>query len=377
MMLHSRSESAAQAPTARIHIAGRNRQTMISHPDIFTGPPLMIPTKPSTPVTPGKKILLQLLAFLALAVLFYLRPKIEAWVEAQKVPANAAPTTVEPTGSDDAFAQSPPPAASEERPAAERPAPEQPAQELTEPSKKNTAATKTKKEKSAPTSPVDREEDYVAAGGVKPPKSRGSDLKSAEVSPKSSELSPASNAPKTAETPKKKSSVVRMDRDQPAPRRIPDDAEKSLPPPGEPKSSPTQATTDPQLGKLKELRDNVFESSAGLIYLPGSADGHRLRHVMKHAKDDPRKEIHGVFDGDRDQILATIDEAFVKTKKGGSDVRSEKQNGRRIYTVNLRRRIGQMGGRQGDRQGNPECRYLRIVLEDEHEVVTAYPTRSF
>jgi hypothetical protein len=124
------------------------------------------------------------------------------------------------------------------------------------------------------------------------------------------------------------------------------------------------------------LLDDFHRAAAGLVYLPGSADGHRLRHVMEHAKDNTSKEIHGVYDGERDEILAVIDEAFTKAKKGGTDVRSEKQNGRRIYTVNLKRRIGQMGGQQGERQGNPECRYLRMVIENDVEVVTAYPTKS-
>jgi hypothetical protein len=98
---------------------------------------------------------------------------------------------------------------------------------------------------------------------------------------------------------------------------------------------------------------------------------------MQHAKDNPSKPVHGVFDGDRDEILAVIDEAFMKTKKGGSDVRSEKQNGRRVYTVNLRRRIGQVGGSEGERQGHPDCRFVRIVLENENEVISAYPSKSF
>jgi hypothetical protein len=67
----------------------------------------------------------------------------------------------------------------------------------------------------------------------------------------------------------------------------------------------------------------------------------------------------------------------MKAKKGDSDVRSEKQNGRRVYTVNLRRRIGQVGGSEGERQGHPDCRFVRIVLENENEVISAYPSKSF
>ncbi len=177
---------------------------------------------------------------------------------------------------------------------------------------------------------------------------------------------------KSSENPS--SPITKMERADEKPRREISDPEKSNPPP-----KTVANSSDPELGKLKEVEDNVFESTAGLFYGPGGAEGHRLKHVMEHAKDNPQKEIHGVFDGDgdRDIILAVIDEAFAKAKKGGSDVRSEKQNGNRVYTVNLRRRIGQMGGAQGERQGNPDCRYLRLVLRNENEVITAYPTKSF
>ena len=98
---------------------------------------------------------------------------------------------------------------------------------------------------------------------------------------------------------------------------------------------------------------------------------------MQHAKDDTSKVIHGVFDGNRDQILAVIDEAYQNAQKGGPDVRSEEQNDRLVYTVNLGRRIGYMGGSEGKRNGNPDCRYVRIVLEDGNIVVSAYPAKSF
>lgn len=146
------------------------------------------------------------------------------------------------------------------------------------------------------------------------------------------------------------------------------------------KSSTTksaQAESEQPLGKLREIRNNVFESTAGLRYVPGSVDSHRLRHVMQHAEDDTSKPVHGVFDGDRDKILATIDEGYQKALKGGREVRSEEQNDRLVYTVNLGRKIGYAGGSEGKRQRNPECRYLRVVLEDGNVVISAYPTKSF
>ena len=138
---------------------------------------------------------------------------------------------------------------------------------------------------------------------------------------------------------------------------------------------------DVPLGKLTEIRRKVYQSTAGLLYVPGSADGHRLDHVMQHAEDDPSKKVHGVFEGDRETILALIDEAFLLALKRRKEARSELQNGRRVYTVRLNRRIGYVGGQDGSRQRNPECRFLRLVVEEDDDsepvVVSAYPTRSF
>ena len=135
----------------------------------------------------------------------------------------------------------------------------------------------------------------------------------------------------------------------------------------------------PALGQLRETRNNVFESTAGLVYVPGSADGHRLRHVMKHAKDDTSKPVHGVFDGngDRDKVFAMIDEAWVKAARGGNDVRKQTQNDRLVYTVRMGQRVGYVGGSEGKRQKNPECNFIRIVVEDDNVVISAYPTKSF
>jgi len=38
---------------------------------------------------------------------------------------------------------------------------------------------------------------------------------------------------------------------------------------------------------------------------------------------------------------------------------------------------GLVGGEEGKRQGNPECHYLKLVLENGNEVISAYPTRKF
>ena len=129
-------------------------------------------------------------------------------------------------------------------------------------------------------------------------------------------------------------------------------------------------------GKLTLVGKNVFRSTEGLMYLPGSRDGHRLKHILKHAKDDPSKPVHGVFDGDRDQILEWIDVAWKKAQKGGQGVTKRNEGGRAAWTVKMDDPIGYVGGQTGKRKGYPNCRFLRLVLEEKNTVVTAYPTSS-
>jgi len=143
------------------------------------------------------------------------------------------------------------------------------------------------------------------------------------------------------------------------------------------KKSPPVKEPDPP-GKLTLVRGtrDEFRSTAGLMYVRGSVDGHRLKHVLKHAKDNLDKPVHGVYSGDRDQILAWIDEAYMKGQKRGKGVRVESQGDRIVYTVDLGEKIGYVGGQVGERKGNPPCRYLRLVVQEDNEVVTAYPSQS-
>ena len=321
----------------------------------------MEPSQQPPRLAARQKLLIQLLAFIGLALLLYLKPQVEAWVESRQQNQQTANDKSDSSAENSSTSGSPwkktvgSESVSEEQ--RELPQSEQPSDDYTG---GQMAAAET-----GETSEPIEDDTKINAPATSSTSSKASN-------PPTAEKASAAASEKKTESSRRKSSVTKMDRAQPAQRRVPDDAEKNIPPP-----AAKDAASTSTLGKLKEIDDNVFESTAGLVYLPGSADGHRLRHVMEHAKDNTSKEIHGVYDGERDEILAVIDEAFTKAKKGGTDVRSEKQNGRRIYTVNLKRRIGQMGGQQGERQGNPECRYLRMVIENDVEVVTAYPTKSF
>ena len=297
----------------------------------------MTQLRQNIPSNAGRKFWIQLLAFAVLALLFYLKPRIESWVQAQqRGPVSAESTAVDSTTDADETAE----------------------REVStaEASEENSSATSAEAEAKSDSESSPKSSNPVIVASAEDQKPATTESKPAAPKKKSSGSSPIK---KMERTPEKK----RPELSSP---------EKNNPPPA---NEEKEKSSD--LGTLKEIEDNVFESTAGLLYVPGGAEGHRLKHVMQHAKDNPSKPVHGVFDGDRDEILAVIDEAFMKAKKGGSDVRSEKQNGRRVYTVNLRRRIGQVGGSEGERQGHPDCRFVRIVLENENEVISAYPSKSF
>ena len=132
---------------------------------------------------------------------------------------------------------------------------------------------------------------------------------------------------------------------------------------------------DEQAPFLVEVSENVFESPAGLVYRSGSVDGHRVDHVLSHAKDIPSKPIHGVFRGDREEIFRLIDEAWqIAQTRGPPQVETEQNRDRTVLTVDMKRPIGFVGGQSGKRQGHPECRKVRLVVEDQN-VITAYPMR--
>lgn len=212
---------------------------------------------------------------------------------------------------------------------------------------------------------------------------KSSTIKAGSSSTKAETKVSGSDPPKSEPKKNSGSGTIRMDREDVSKRRTAGgepttSKDVTATPPKTAATSADKSQKDtPALGELREIRDYVFESTAGLLYVKGSADGHRLKHVMQHANDDLSKPKHGVFEGDRDQILAVIDEAYEKTKKGGKDVRKSDEDGRTVYIVNLGRKIGYVGGQSGERTGNPDCRYVQLVLEDENVVITAYPTKSF
>lgn len=138
------------------------------------------------------------------------------------------------------------------------------------------------------------------------------------------------------------------------------------------KTGGSNQTRGPPSGELEKVSQDLYRSPAGLLYGPGSRDNHRLTHVLKHAKDDLSKPIHGVFDGTQNEIIALIDQAYLRVKKRDASV-SESRSGNRIaLTIDFGRRIGYVGGQTGKRKKNPVAEALVLVLDGER-VITAYP----
>jgi hypothetical protein len=126
-------------------------------------------------------------------------------------------------------------------------------------------------------------------------------------------------------------------------------------------------------GLLTEISPDRYQSPAGLLYTPGSEEGHRLKHVQRHTEDMPQRPgSHGVFDGGMEGALKAIDTAYVMVKEKKSGVQKEENGSRTIYTINMGTRIGYVGGREGNRRKRPMARRLRLVVEG-NRVITAFP----
>ncbi len=125
---------------------------------------------------------------------------------------------------------------------------------------------------------------------------------------------------------------------------------------------------------LTEVGPDRYRSPAGLFYTRGSEEGHRLKHIAKHLQDQPtRPGSHGVFDGDLNQVLCWIDEAYQKAKKGDRSARTFKEDdGSTKYEVTFDKQIGYVGGSDGKSQGNPPAKRLRLIVRGQN-VTTAFP----
>lgn len=127
---------------------------------------------------------------------------------------------------------------------------------------------------------------------------------------------------------------------------------------------------------LKKLSRNRFQSPAGLVYGPGSEEGHRLKHIERHLADIPnRPGSHGVFEGTMIDFLKSIDETYLKASKKEKGTSMKEDDGAMIYEASFGSPIGYLGGEAGARQRQPKLKRMRLVVRDGNTVITAFPIR--
>lgn len=142
--------------------------------------------------------------------------------------------------------------------------------------------------------------------------------------------------------------------------------------------SPVESYQDAQLEAIAAGQSTqVYTSPAGLRYTRSRADGHRVRHVMLHARNEPnRPGPHGVFDANEPaEVIALIDEAYQQALRGERTRKTEEANGTK-YDVNMGRRIGYVGGQKGarSRPPNPPATMIRLIV-NEDRIITAFPIK--
>lgn len=143
-----------------------------------------------------------------------------------------------------------------------------------------------------------------------------------------------------------------------------------------PSSQPSTQEAIRELSKfLEPLGRDSYRSPAGLRYTRGSEHGHRIAHIMAHTHDEPNQPgQHGVFDAKQPlEVFQLIDNAYQQALLGDrTDTNYEDE--RTIYTVNLGKRIGYIGGTSGKHRNHPTAKYLRLVVERDR-LITAFPYR--
>jgi len=128
--------------------------------------------------------------------------------------------------------------------------------------------------------------------------------------------------------------------------------------------------------RLRYLGNETWESPLGLQYGPDAQYGNRIQHVLRHAEDQPlRVGEHGVFDVGRQGVVGIVDEAWSIAQQGGPNVTVSTVGNKSVYTVDMGRRVGWVGGQSGSSLGNPAVNNIQLVIRNGNQVITAYPIR--
>ena len=169
--------------------------------------------------------------------------------------------------------------------------------------------------------------------------------------------------------------IERDDRETATPARSTDESRSSAAPGGNESADEADETSDvgaAPYGSLEEVRPDVWRSPAGLLYEPGSAEGHRLKHLARHLKDDRSRPIHGVFLESMAEVLEQIDQAYRWSQEQDSRATIRQERGRTVIVARFDSPIGYVGGERGEDDDHPQVRRLQLILEDR-KVITAYP----
>lgn len=139
-------------------------------------------------------------------------------------------------------------------------------------------------------------------------------------------------------------------------------------------SEKTKSTSSPlKYGILKSIGKDRYESPAGLVYVPGSEEGHRLQHIERHLSDDPnRPGSHGVFEGTMEQFLIAIDDTYRRARGHAKGTRTRNEEAETVYEAPFDRTIGYLGGSAGRERKNPPLQRMRIVVRGKN-LITAFP----
>lgn len=113
---------------------------------------------------------------------------------------------------------------------------------------------------------------------------------------------------------------------------------------------------------MTPMGNGGVRSPAGLVYNPGSAHGHRLRHVQAHGNRypvDPSKPTHTRFNTYGRELFRLVDEAWTKRASGTKLTK----NGTDEYVIPMGKVIGTNGEKS-----------VKIVVEEgSGRIVTAHP----
>lgn len=124
-------------------------------------------------------------------------------------------------------------------------------------------------------------------------------------------------------------------------------------------------------GPLEQVGVDSYVSDGGLAYPPDPGPFEsRADHVLAHTEDDLSRPLHGIFDvgSDHCSVFDLLDEVRTRIDEGEG-----RRCGDGCYDIDLDRDIGMVGGTQGAADDNPLTTWVRIVVENGDDVITAYP----